>query len=147
MRKLEEIENKEEEDSIDENDNDNYSQVLTNKLNIESRTEIGKYAKQFRNELMEVLNDKFNDFAEKSANEVYLKVLEKYIQINKEENVKMDQMNDKEILKAKAINEINTALKEKAIENFLSKIASQFFQDIATKFKNRSEERRVGKEC
>ena len=71
------------------------------------------------------------------TNEVYLKVLEKNIQINKEENVKMDQMNDKEILKAKAINEINTALKEKAIENFLSKIASQFFQDIATKFKNR----------
>ena len=141
LRKMEEIENKEEEedDDIDDNENDNYSQVLTNHLNIESRTEIGNYAKQFRNELMEVLNDKFNDFAEKSANEVYLKVLEKYIQINKEENVKMVQMNDKEILKTKAINEINTALKEKAIENFLSKIASQFFQDIVTKFKDQCE--------
>ena len=139
LRKLEEIENKEEDDGIDDNDNENYSQVLTNHLNIESRTEIGNYAKKFRNELMEVLNDKFNDFAEKSANEVYLKVLEKYIQLNKEENVKIDQMNDKEILKAKAIDEINTALKEKAIENFLSKIASQFFQDIVTKFKDRCE--------
>ena len=139
LRKLEEIENKEEDDDIDDNDNENYSQVLTNHLNIESRTEIGNYAKKFRNELMEVLNEKFNDFAEKSANEVYLKVLEKYIQLNKEENVKMDQMNDKEILKAKAIDEINTALKEKAIENFLSKIASQFFQDIVTKFKDRCE--------
>jgi hypothetical protein len=122
LRKLEEIENKEEDDDIDDNDNENYSQVLTNHLNIESRTEIGKYAKQYGNELMEVLNDKFNEFAEKSANEVYLKVLEKYIELNKEEIVKMEQMNDKEILKAKAINEINTALKEKAIENFLSKI-------------------------
>ena len=90
---------------------------------------------------MEVLNDKFNEFAEKSANEVYLKVLEKYIEINKEENVKMDKMDNKEILKAKAVKEINAALKEKAIENFLSKISSQFFQDIVTKFKERCEQK------
>jgi hypothetical protein len=90
---------------------------------------------------MEVLNDKFNDFAEKSANEVYLKVLEKYIELNKEENVKMDKMDNKEILKAKAVKEINAALKEKAIENFLSKISSQFFQDIVTKFKEKCEQK------
>ena len=50
-------------------------------------------------------------------------------------------MDNKEILKAKAVKEINAALKEKAIENFLSKISSQFFQDIVTKFKERCEQK------
>ena len=138
--KEEETEEEKEEEDNDIDDNDNYS-ILTNKLNVESRNEIGNYIKKFRNELMEVLNDKFNEFAEKSANEVYLKVLEKYIEINKEENVKLDKMDNKEILKAKAVKEINAALKEKAIENFLSKISSQFFQDIVTKFKERCEQK------
>ena len=51
--KEEETEEEKEEEDNDIDDNDNYS-ILTNKLNVESRNEIGNYIKKFRNELMEV---------------------------------------------------------------------------------------------
>ena len=48
-------------------------------------------------------------------------------------------MKTKEELKSKAIEEINKALKEKAIEKFLSNISSQFYKDIILKFKEKCE--------
>ena len=132
-------ENEESDDNEDE-DGENYLHILSNKLNLESKEEIKKYVKEFRDEIIEVINEKFNEFAEKAANEIYLNVLEKYRDL-KDENIKMDKMKDKNALKAEATQEINKALKEKAVENFLSKIASQFFQDIVLKFKDKCEEK------
>ena len=39
---------------------DNYSIVLNNNLNLESKSEIKNYIKEFKNELIEVLNEKFD---------------------------------------------------------------------------------------
>jgi len=125
-------------DDFDENDNDNYIQILNNNLSPASKAEIYNYVKEFKNELAEVISEKFNEFAKKSADEIYTKVLEKYVDLRKEE-IKMGNMKTKEELKEEAEQEINKALREKAIENFLSKMASQFFKEIVSKFKERCE--------
>ena len=125
-------------DDFDENDNDNYIQILNNNLSPASKAEINNYVKEFKNELAEVISEKFNEFAKKSADEIYTKVLEKYVDLRKEE-IKMGNMKTKEELKEEAEQEINNALREKAIENFLSKMASQFFKEIVFKFKERCE--------
>ena len=125
-------------DDFDENDNDNYIQILNNNLSPASKAEINNYVKEFKNELAEVISEKFNEFAKKSADEIYTKVLEKYVDLRKEE-IKMGNMKTKAQLKEEAEKEINNALREKAIENFLSKMASQFFKEIVFKFKERCE--------
>ena len=125
-------------DDFDENDNDNYIQILNNNLSPVSKAEINNYVKEFKNELAEVISEKFNEFAKKSADEIYTKVLEKYVDLRKEE-IKMGNMKTKAQLKEEAEQEINNALREKAIENFLSKMASQFFKEIVFKFKERCE--------
>ena len=125
-------------DDFDENDNENYIQILNNNLSPASKAEINNYVKEFKNELAEVISEKFNEFAKKSADEIYTKVLEKYVDLRKEE-IKMGNMKTKEELKEEAEQEINNALREKAIENFLSKMASQFFKEIVSKFKERCE--------
>ena len=125
-------------DDFDENDNDNYIQILNNNLSPASKAEINNYVKEFKNELAEVISEKFNEFAKKSADEIYTKVLEKYVDLRKEE-IKMGNMKTKADLKEEAEKEINNALREKAIENFLSKMASQFFKEIVSKFKERCE--------
>ena len=125
-------------DDFDENDNDNYIQILNNNLSPASKAEINNYVKEFKNELAEVISEKFNEFAKKSADEIYTKVLEKYVDLRKEE-IKMGNMKTKAQLKEEAEQEINNALREKAIENFLSKMASQFFKEIVSKFKERCE--------
>ena len=125
-------------DDFDENDNDNYIQILNNNLSPASKAEINNYVKEFKNELAEVISEKFNEFAKKSADEIYTKVLEKYVDLRKEE-IKMGNMKTKAQLKEEAEQEINNALREKAIENFLSKMASQFFKEIVFKFKERCE--------
>ena len=125
-------------DDFDENDNDNYIQILNNNLSPASKAEINNYVKEFKNELAEVISEKFNEFAKKSADEIYTKVLEKYVDLRKIE-IKMGNMKTKADLKEEAEKEINNALREKAIENFLSKMASQFFKEIVFKFKERCE--------
>ena len=136
----EDIDENEKSDDNEDEDGDNYLHILNNKLNLESNEEIKKYVKEFRDEIIEVINEKFNEFAKKAANDIYFNVLEKYRDL-KDENLKMDKMKDKDELKAEATQEINKALKEKAVENFLAKIASQFFQDIVLKFKDKCEEK------
>ena len=136
----EDINENEKSDDNEDEDGDNYLHILNNKLNLESNEEIKKYVKEFRDEIIEVINEKFNEFAKKAANDIYLNVLEKYRDL-KDENAKMDRMKDKDELKAEATQEINKALKEKAVENFLAKIASQFFQDIVLRFKDKCEEK------
>ena len=136
--KINEDEEKIDMDDFDENDNDNYIQILNNNLSPASKAEINNYVKEFKNELAEVISEKFNEFAKKSADEIYTKVLEKYVDLRKEE-IKMGNMKTKAQLKEEAEQEINNALREKAIENFLSKMASQFFKEIVSKFKERCE--------
>ena len=116
----------------------NYSEILNNNLKIESITEIKKFRDKFQKELIEEFNPKFDEFAKKSANDIYIKVAEKYFELNQNKNIKMKtraEMNEE------AIEEINKSLKPKAQENFLSKFASQLFKDIVTIFKKKCEEK------
>ena len=46
----------------------------------------------------------------------------------------MEKMKDKEQIKFEAIEILNKVLKEKAMKNFLSKISSQFYQEVISKF-------------
>ena len=48
-------------------------------------------------------------------------------------------MENRDDIKTKALNEINKALKKKSQENFLRKIACNFFQEKVEKFKERCE--------
>ena len=119
---------------------DKDAQILNNNLNIESRNTIKNYIEDFKNEFTEVLDQKFKEFSNQAAEKIYTKILEKYIKLN-EGGDKVDRMENKDDFKAKAIEEINKALKEKSKENFLRKIACHFFQDIVEKFKKRCEDK------
>ena len=121
-------------------EDENYLQVLNNNFNFESKEKINKYIELFKNELLEILNKLFDDFTKKSATEIYSQYIEKYHDLMND-NAKMGKMKDKEQIKSEAIEKINKALKEKAIKNFLSKIASQFYRDIVLKFRNKCEEK------
>ena len=110
--------------------------ILNNNLKIESINEIKKFRDKFKNELKADFDKKFEEFANKSANEIYIKVVDKYFELNKKV-----EMKTKEEMNEEAIKEINTSLKPKAQENFLSKFASQLFTDIVTIFKKKCEEK------
>ena len=112
--------------------------ILNNNLNLESRNTIKKYIEDFKNQFTGVLDRKFQEFANQASEKIYTKVLEKYIKLNENGN-KVDKMENKDDLKAKAVEEINKALKETSKENFLRKIACNFSQDIINKFKERCE--------
>ena len=126
--------------SLDLDDNDNIP-VLKNYLRKDSKTEINKCIEKFKKELKEIIDEKFTVFAKKESEVIYTKYLEKYINICNEENIKIDNIKTKEQIKSEAENEINKALKEKAIEDFLTKIASQLFRDIVSIFKEKCEDK------
>ena len=124
----------------DKDNKDNNLHILNNNLNLESKKSIKIYVKEFKNEFIEILDQKFEEFANKAAKDIYTKVLEKYIELSEDNDIiKLDKMENKEDIKAKALEEINKALKEKSKENFLRKIACNFFQEIVEKFKERCE--------
>ena len=112
---------------------------MNNHLSYESIKAIEKFVEEFQNEFLEIFNIKFNEFANKAADEIYLKVIEKYIYLNNKENMKIDNMKDKQTLRKEAIDDITKSLKEKSKENFLSKFASQLYIYIASIFKERCE--------
>ena len=118
--------------------NDNYSGIINNNLKTESINAINRFRDEFKEELMEIFNPKFDQFAKEAANDIYIKVAEKYFDIGSNKNI---QMKKKDELSAEAIEELNKSLKEKAQENFLSKFASQLFQDIILIFKKKCEEK------
>ena len=120
---------------------DNFNQILPNNLNLESKNEINNYLKYFKSELIEVLNEKFDEFAKNSADNIHLKILEKYRDIHNEKNVSIKKMKSKEEFQSEAIEELNRTLKEKAINNFLSKVSSQFYKDIILIFKEKCEKK------
>ena len=117
--------------------------ILNNNLNLESRNKIKNYIEDFKNQFTQVLDQKFKEFANQASEKIYTKVLEKYIKLNENGN-KVDKMENKDDFKAKAVEEINKALKETSKENFLRKIACHFFQDIVNKFKERCENKLNG---
>ena len=118
---------------------ENYLQILNSNLNLESKEEINKFIEIFKKELIEVSNKRFDEFAQKSAEAIFMKIFEKYSEYILQ-NKKVEKL-DKNQLKSQITEALNLSLKENAIKNFLSKIASQFYQEIASKIGNKCEEK------
>ena len=120
-------------------EDENNNEVLTNNLNIGTIEAINLFIEKFRSELLDILNEKFNNFAEKSAEDIYEKILEKFcdnVQDNDDEDINLiEGFQGKKELKEKAIVELNFKLKEGAQKKFLAQVASHFFQDIIQKFR------------
>ena len=111
--------------------------VLQNNLNMESRNSVNNYIEEFKKEMLEILDDKFEGFIEKEVQQIYFDLLEKYKQNVLDKNYKMkDAMKSKEELTGEAASELKNQLKKPAEENFLKKMASNLFQDIIKIFGN-----------
>ena len=125
-------------------DNINYMNILRNNLNLESRNCVHNYIEEFKNELINIVNEYFEKFAKESAKKLYTKVLEQYTQ-NMNNNVNnanlKESLKSKDEIKSEANQKINEILKEKAIENFLKKNAAELYQQIIEIFKKKLEQR------
>ena len=119
----------------DSNNNDIILNVLPSNLNYESKNSIEEYVKAFKKEMLEVVNEKFEDFINKEVQLIYYNILEKYNENANKGNVNMKNvMKSKEELQETASNEIKAQLKKPAQENFLKAVASNLFQDIIKTF-------------
>ena len=105
--------------------------ILKNNLNLESKNSIRNYVEEFRNEMLVVVNQKFDDFTEKAVKTLYYELLEKYREKTSDNNININEaMKSKEEITYEASNAIKNQLKGPAEENFLKKSASCLFQDI-----------------
>ena len=117
-----------------------YNNILINNLNPKSLELIHKYVKYFSEELIVIVNKKFDVFIKESAKKLYTKMLEKYKENvnNNENNVNLNEsLKSKEELKLEVEDRLNEILKERAIENFLKKNSADLYQHIIQIFKNK----------
>ena len=120
--------------------NINYMNILKNKLNLESINLINNYIEEYKNELIGLVNQKFDQFTKESAKKLYTKILEKYTENmanNPTGSNLKESMKSKEVLKSEVTQKLNLVLKDKAIEDFLKKTTSEIFQQIIEIFKKR----------
>ena len=111
--------------------------LLKNNLSLESKNIIQNYVEDFKNEMLEVVSQKFEDFTNNAVKTIYYDVLERYNQNVASQNINMrEAMKSKEELMSEASNTIKSQLKKTAEENFLRKYSSCLFQDIIKMFEN-----------
>ena len=111
--------------------------LLKNNLSLESKNIIQNYVEDFKNEMLEVVSQKFEDFTNNAVKTIYYDVLERYNQNVANQNINMKEvMKSKEELMSEASNTIKNQLKKTAEENFLRKYSSCLFQDIIKMFEN-----------
>ena len=119
------------------NNEDNDKSILKTNINLESKKAINEYIKKFRNEIINILGQKFDEFAKEASKEIYYQISDKYLEIIKNENVNMnmnDAMKSPQQLQLEATNCIKKELKESSEEIFLTKNACSFYRDIITIF-------------
>ena len=118
----------------------NYMNILKNKLNLESRNSIHNYTEDYRNELVDEVNEKFDNFTKDASKKLYTKVLEKYTenisQVQNSAELK-ESMKSKGELKSEVTEKLTNVLKERAIEDFLKKSASEIYQSVVEIFKTK----------
>ena len=126
-------------DNINENkiiEEKNYENKIQNELSNESKNFIDEYCEEFKNDMLKILDKKFNDFNQKQAEQIYNKLLEIYIQKAKNENQDIrDALKTKDEIKNEATNQIRQNLKEQAEEFFLKKSSGILYQHIIEIFK------------
>ena len=118
----------------------NYMNILKNKLNLESRNSVQNYVEEFKNELIDEVNEKFDNFTKDASKKLYTKVLEKYTenisQVQNSAELK-ESMKSKGELKSEVTEKLTNVLKDRAIEDFLKKSASEIYQSVVEIFKAR----------
>ena len=116
----------------------NYMNILKSDLNLESRNSVHNYIEEFRNELVDEVNEKFDNFTKESSKKLYTKILEKYTEnISKSPNNAelKESMKSKGELKTEVTEKLTAILKDRAIEDFLKKSASEIYQSVVEIFK------------
>ena len=116
----------------------NYMNILKSKLNPESRNSVQNYVEEFKNELIDEVNEKFDTFTKDASKKLYTKVLEKYTenisQVQNSAELK-ESMKSKGELKSEVTEKLTNVLKDRAIEDFLKKSASEIYQSVVEIFK------------
>ena len=118
----------------------NYMNILKSNLNLESRNSINDYIEQFKNELIDEVNERFDNFTKDASKKLYTKILEKYTEnISKiQNNAELkESMKSKTELKNEVTEKLTNILKDRAIEDFLKKSASEMYQSVVEIFKNK----------
>ena len=117
--------------------------ILKNNLGLESRNTVSVFVEQFKNEMIEIISDKFEEFIKTSVQNIYYELLDKYkenILDQNNNNINMrDAMKDKDELKEEAATELKNQLKEPSEENFLKRMSSNLYQDIVNNFSSEME--------
>ena len=123
--------NEKEKDYILEDNINIDKNILKNNLNIESKNKINEYIKEFRNEIINILGKKFDEYTMDASTKIYYQISDKYNEIIRNENMNMNNaMKSQEQLKLEATNIIKEELKESSEELFLTKNSSYFYQNI-----------------
>jgi len=118
----------------------NYNNLLKSKLSTESRNAVSIYINSYKNELIDEVNEKFDNFTKDASKKLYTKVLEKYTEnLSKNPNnfEMKETMKSKGELKSEVTQKLTAILKEKAIEDFLKKSASEIYQQVVEIFTNK----------
>ena len=111
--------------------------LLKNNLNLESENIIQGYVEEFKNEMLKVVSQKFEEFINNSVTTIYYDVLEKFNLNNSKQDINMKEaMKNKEELMTEASNTLKSQLKKMSEENFLRRYSSCLFQDIIKIFKD-----------
>ena len=109
----------------------NNSNLLQFILNNNSKSEIDKLIKVFKNEMISIMNKNYDTFTREQAQKIYHHLLEKFNKINKNKNVNTyEALKTEEQYKKEAIQEIKINLKDIPEQNFLKNSAIIFFRDI-----------------
>jgi len=104
---------------------------------MESRNSVSIYVEEFKKEMLEVVNDKFEEFVNQEAKNIYFELLEKFKQNTIDNNMNMKgAMKSREELTSEAATELKNQLRQPCEENFLKKMSSNLFQDIIKIFVN-----------
>ncbi len=118
------------------NEQKNDKNKLQRDLCNESKKNINDYCEEFKNDMLKILEQKFNDFNQKQTDKIYNQLLEKYLEKAKSQNQDIrDAMKSKDEIKNEAANAIKENLKEKAEEFFLKKTSGILYQHIIDIFK------------
>ena len=111
--------------------------ILQNNLNLESKNSIYEYIQHYKEQMLEVVSKKFEEFTEKEVKNIYIEILEKYQENIYNKDIKLNAgFETKEQIIEKAKYEIKEQLKQPSEEKFLKRYASCLFQDIINIFHN-----------
>jgi len=99
--------------------------ILRNNLNLESNNSIYDYIQEYKEQMLEVVSKKFEEFTEKEVKNIYIEILEKFQENIYKKDIKInDEFETKEQIIEKAKNEIKKQLKQPSEEKFLKRYAS-----------------------